>query len=201
MTDAEIVARAAAAGWVWLPAGSPRWGPQPGWEQSTTSTGSSFISCSRDPDSPRSQLAVARGAFDHAVDCRECGLPADAQYSTAFKAGRCFLCNFWADMLSGVNEETRVVVGGTHFIAGAWTAEPPAYGTEKYNGFGGRKFVVGFTAGPNAGRTLTTYDLWHQGPIPAHFRDRLPDNAVFVENTSAVRPPERSATADELSRV
>ena len=45
-------------------------------------------------------------------------------------------------------------------------------------GFGGKVFEVRFFDG----RVVVTHNLWHQGEVPAHFRARLPDNAVFAED-------------------
>lgn len=65
-------------------------------------------------------------------------------------------------------------INGKHFVA------KPG---ERGHGFGGRRFVW---------QDLTTLqnfessNVWHQGDIPPEFRDRLPDNAVWLENTSAV---------------
>lgn len=61
-------------------------------------------------------------------------------------------------------------------------------------GFGGRKIqfqrIKGWTVGPdhpkggttNLGPIETTTDLWYSGVIPPAWRDRLPDNAVFLDN-------------------
>jgi len=187
MTDEQVIDRAVKAGWVWLDAPN-RWGNSPGWQTSDHS----FASCDpSDPHAKYGSVSVAQAAFAHGWDCRECGRPINVSHgnSDQLKTRReCFDCNFWARLVKDTTPGERVVVGGVHFIAGEWSETPPDYRQGKCLGFGGRKFVVRFTAGPNEGKTLTTYNLWHQGPIPERFRDRLPDNAVFVENTSDVRP-------------
>lgn len=47
---------------------------------------------------------------------------------------------------------------------------------------GERGAIISFTMrGDYAdGTEVVTNDLWAQGVIPAHFRDRLPDNAEFL---------------------
>lgn len=65
-------------------------------------------------------------------------------------------------------------INGKHFMA-----KPGDTG----QGFGGRRFVWQDL------KTLQNFEssnVWHQGTIPPDFRDRLPDNAVWLENTSAV---------------
>jgi len=44
-------------------------------------------------------------------------------------------------------------------------------------GYGGRKFIIEFF---DERPTITTHNLWHQGEIPPHFRDRLQDEANFI---------------------
>jgi hypothetical protein len=47
--------------------------------------------------------------------------------------------------------------------------------TEHYRGFAGRRFVIRF----HDGRIVETTNLWSNGIIPEHFRDRLLDNACW----------------------
>ncbi|WP_433235329.1 DUF6197 family protein [Streptosporangium sp. CA-135522] len=63
----------------------------------------------------------------------------------------------------------RVVVEGEHYLIVDETCSG-------FRGFGGRRFDIEFFDG----RTATTWNLWHQGTIPARWRDRYPDNARFV---------------------
>jgi len=65
---------------------------------------------------------------------------------------------------------------------------------DKGNGFGGRTFrwqMLNELTSNQIGLkpqafTYITNNMWHQGDIPPEWRDRLPDNAIWVENTSAV---------------
>lgn len=58
-------------------------------------------------------------------------------------------------------------------------------GSGNGGGFGGRtiryKFKTLGLGKMNYGPELETNDLWYSGPIPPAWRDRLPDNAVFVD--------------------
>lgn len=177
MTDEQVLARAEAAGWSWTEAPN-EWGKDPGWRDKN-----SFFYCR----TPESKVERARRSFDHERNCQECNLPKDACYDHVSRT-HCFDCDYWLRLVCDTNPSEQVIVNGVHFIAGGWCDKEPAYGTTRDLGFGGRKFVVKFTSGPNKDKILTTYDMWHQGKIPERFRDRLPDNAEFVENTSAVQP-------------
>ncbi len=97
----------------------------------------------------------------------------------------CFSCNYWFEwahllpdelttLLNGEDHkreaERCVRVNGKHYYY--HDDEPGA----AFQGHGGAKFTIKF----NDGRQVITKNLWAQGTIPAHFRDRLPDNAQFI---------------------
>lgn len=46
-------------------------------------------------------------------------------------------------------------------------------------GMAGRKFVILFFAGPRAGETVVTHNLWGGGEVPTAFRDHIPNTAKF----------------------
>lgn len=69
------------------------------------------------------------------------------------------------------DDAETVRVNGKHYMDGGSTEL-----TSSRNGFGGSLFRVKF----HDGRYLETNNMWHQGTIPDHFKERLPDNAVFV---------------------
>jgi len=68
-------------------------------------------------------------------------------------------------------------IDGNHYIVGK--EDPNLLNDQK--GFGGRRFVIRWKSGPHRGKVIETTNLWHQGRIPERFRDKLPDNAEFVE--------------------
>lgn len=114
------------------------------------------------------------------MSCRICGSPLDlkaynAQKQQALKL--CRTCAFWWEKvewkLNGdVTDKGASVarIQGNHY-----TIHPSSrYGPQ---GFGGRKFVILF----ESGEEVITRNLWHQGEIPKHFREHLPNNATFVD--------------------
>lgn len=129
--------------------------------------------------------------------CTECRQPGDANEYSGLKdrlhqAKLCFLCSFWLEKwhwaqagdvfpdlsTSRWSEDGRnricdtmpvVRIGGEHFTFG------PDAAPGEFRGHGGRQM----TAIMHDGRVITSRNAWHQGTIPAHWRDRLPDNAVW----------------------
>lgn len=93
---------------------------------------------------------------------------------------RCFNVDFWNKFVSAaqagdVTDDGCLVVraDGSHYVINPDQASG-------MRGHGGREFRVYFTAGPHAGKTAVTHNLWTQGAIPAFCRDKLPDNAEFL---------------------
>jgi len=80
-----------------------------------------------------------------------------------------FINKFWNDQL--VNRENAVVIKGEHYRLGDSKTASDS------NGFGGSKFRIKLHA---TGEEITTFDLWHQGTVPAEFKELLPDNASWV---------------------
>lgn len=122
--------------------------------------------------------ADAQAIFDAmAVNgtCGECGDVLNIEYCEPYKsqivAGkRCMSCLFWLDYAAKVNDPSSVRVGGRHY----WiTPDAPR---ASFQGHGGAEFVIRFVDG----REVVTRNLWAQSEIPAHFRERIPDNAEFV---------------------
>lgn len=75
-----------------------------------------------------------------------------------------------------LEQATGVVVNGQHFQI----AEELPLRDRSYGGFGGRRHVIRF----NDGREVVTTNLWTQGHIPAQFRNRFPENATFVQEST-----------------
>lgn len=111
--------------------------------------------------------------------CRECGNPEPSEYIDSTQKqiqerGLCFRCNFWTNMVAGLGPHSVIVEGRSYEIA----PDRPdilARGGQGL-GHGGAAFEIAF----NDGRTVVSRNLWAQGEIPAHFRERMPDNARFV---------------------
>jgi len=108
--------------------------------------------------------------------CKECGKREELCWNkktndTLTKYQLCFNCNFWREKIVIKDRPKVARIGGNHYLIGMEN-EPPLM----FRGFGGDKFTILF----NDGQEVTTTNLWHQGTIPEHFKDRLPDNAKFV---------------------
>jgi hypothetical protein len=85
-----------------------------------------------------------------------------------------FLYRFWTEKVQIANDPRVARIDGKHYIIG--DENDPSY----FRGFGGSRFTIKFFDGPNAGKTITTTNLWYQGMIPDDFRDELPNNAEFL---------------------
>lgn len=79
-------------------------------------------------------------------------------------------CDFWSYFLENSEKPKHVRIDGHHYTIGSKAAGG------RCNGFGGQRHLIEFLDG----RQVETFDLWHNGEIPATFRVRMPDNARFV---------------------
>lgn len=108
--------------------------------------------------------------------CRECESLIYTSFMEATKQvlineQLCFQCHHWTRLLP--ERQNRVIVGGRHYMI-----EPELPPRDRsLGGFGGQQWKIRF----KDGREVVTTNLWHQGPIPERFRERLPDNAEFVK--------------------
>lgn len=103
-------------------------------------------------------------------NCVVCGKEETAHYfdnKSMVENKLCFTCQFWTEYVA--KEKNSIRIDGNHYMVGSATTP------HRYNGFGGRKFRIR----KNDGTVIETCDLWSQGPISEHFRDKLPDNAEF----------------------
>lgn len=118
------------------------------------------------------------------VDCRECGqrgvLGWDHRVEQRMRdRSVCFTCLFWLERTERVNDPAIAVVDGKFYTI----AEEPS-GDDRFRpglGYGGRRFDIEF----HDGRKVVSHNVWFGGEIPAHFRDRLPDNAKVTENEAS----------------
>lgn len=91
----------------------------------------------------------------------------------------CFRCLHWTDILTEKEKLQHVVVNHTRY----WIEPDKPSSYQGFLGFGGAKFEIAF----HDGRKVTSRNLWCQGHIPENFRERLPDNAVFLPNSGTDR--------------
>ena len=87
----------------------------------------------------------------------------------------CFHCHFWMEKVGWrkSNDPRAVIVNGRYY----YIDDEAVPGYQGFRGFGGSEFKIKF----NDGREVISHNLWCQGDIPAHFRDVLTDNAVFIK--------------------
>lgn len=81
-------------------------------------------------------------------------------------------CLFWLDYARTASDPAHLVVEGRHYVI----AKDQPKGYQGSLGHGGARFDIRF----NDGREVVSHNLWAQGRVPEHFRERLPDNAEFV---------------------
>lgn len=116
--------------------------------------------------------------------CMECGNIFGTNYSTPIKEqlralNICFTCNHWRKYFLRKDDMSSVVVLGHHY-----RILPPESGqAHGLKGHGGRVFHIRFLPHVpiRGGVTVTTDNLWSQGIISPTWRERLPDNAEFLQ--------------------
>lgn len=153
--------------------------------------------------------------FKHCLNFQHCqgfvGCAKDSKgklisgYNT--KRGLCTSCDHWERLYEGRrrNDVISIRVNGRHYQTALQSINKPP---GKYAGFGGRKFVVRIKS-PHT--TLVdcithefyTCDMWTQGVIPEHFRDKLPDNAEFLNEVTEtiVDDGEQFITAFDIGSI
>lgn len=115
--------------------------------------------------------------------CVECDEPLRDAWMEPTKAcvletKTCFNCLFWLDKVRDAGDTRSVRVSGQHYFI-----RPDSKGG--FLGHGGAEFCIRF----HSGRVVVSHNLWSQGHIPEHFRERLPDNAEFIRRgTREVHP-------------
>lgn len=119
-----------------------------------------------------------------AEPCRECGQIFCTTFSEPMKsemlaANICSNCHFWREYVEKRDDPHIARIKGLHY----WANPPTGQKDTRFNGFAGQNFHIRF----HDGREIETNDLWHQGDIPLIFRNRLPDNADFVDRQPNVK--------------
>lgn len=109
--------------------------------------------------------------------CRECGGVVSTKFMEPIaarlgKTNLCFHCDHWTQI--HLNASRHVFVDGQCYAIGK---EQPRGYQGRNLGFGGAEFKIRF----RDGREVVTHNLWTQGEVPDHFRERLPDTAEFVK--------------------
>jgi hypothetical protein len=111
------------------------------------------------------------------ITCKECGKEQNLVYSIEINSElvnreECHSCNHFLSILRKRDQSDCFRINGIHYMAIAEQKQT----TKAYRGFGGRLFKII----PLDGRPAFISDnVWCQGEIPSHLRDRMPDNATF----------------------
>lgn len=132
--------------------------------------------CSRCNYATREEAEADYARWASNGNCRECGEVLYDRWVEDVKQRvlaekLCHTCLFWSDYATTASDPTHLVVKGYHYVI----APDQPKGYRGFTGHGGAEFIIKF----NDGREVVSRNLWAQGNVPAHFRDRLPDNAVF----------------------
>lgn len=109
------------------------------------------------------------------VTCCECGKVERMQWNRTVEMQLrtrrlCYDCNFWEEKLALPGR--AVVVAGCRYGIGS---ESPS--DKAHRGFGGQAFLIKFFQGVPF--DVFTTNLWHNGEIPKHYQDRMPNTATF----------------------
>lgn len=133
---------------------------------------------------------------ERGVICPECGKKnRTEEEGYKVRMHHCFSCNFWLDRLEDFNKRDDVY----RFII-----DKHCYSTskienhrkgDKFSGFAGRRFLIKIN---ETQEVIDTCNLWHQGEVPIHFLDRLPDNATFENETHWVKVGDTWCLASEV---
>jgi hypothetical protein len=115
--------------------------------------------------------------------CKECGKKIEQGYSLTNRL--CFSCDFWTKLCQPKEGCIQIIVDGHHYQTGYADVNCPD--APRFAGFGGRQFYVKLLKEiPRVPFIFFTHNMWHQGTIPIRFRDRLPDNAEFINKVEVV---------------
>lgn len=142
--------------------------------------------------------------------CSECDRPREQDHRTHGHAiprkDLCFACNFWMDHMEYDRQGgPGIVVEGIHYRYHKMEnreAHRIGLGTGNTLGFGGEHFYIrqwsGFSqkeidlarqyGSVPIEKFVESNNVWCQGEVPPHFRDRLPDNAEFLSRPTLENP-------------
>lgn len=170
VTAEELAKRAQVSGWTWHEGSKYNQDDGFGYWENADSTQMQHRGEANKDQHPGECMRTTYGRSPGR--CSECDQWIECCYSfpPMREHNACLSCAHWLDLLRLVNDPNSVRVDGGHYLM------YPSGGSGGMRGFGGRMFAITF----NDGRTVTCNNLWSQGAIPERFRDRLPDNAVFV---------------------
>lgn len=123
--------------------------------------------------------AMIKGEGLTGEPCRICGEPNfPTKYSEVGKILRekniCFTCNHWEEN-EKMTGRKKIIIKGSKFADGG--NRENRLGGWSGLGYGGHRFYIKFL---ETGEVFTTNNLWCQGEISKAFRERMPDNAIYL---------------------
>lgn len=110
------------------------------------------------------------------MNCKHCGTYIDAEHSLTgsylLERQECSRCNHFITALEW-NPKNTLIIGGEMYTVGKESddADP------KWRGCGGSLRFFEFY---NSDICYKSTNIWHRGTVPAHFREIMPDNALWV---------------------
>ena len=125
--------------------------------------------------------------YQHCQGFVGCAKDANDKLVTGYrtKEGLCHHCTHWEELYEKrlSTDVISIRVNNRHYQTSIQSINKPP---PKYAGFGGRKFVVKIKEPHISGypHVFYTCDMWTQGTIPEYFREKLPDNAEFVNEVT-----------------
>jgi hypothetical protein len=111
------------------------------------------------------------------IHCSVCGKNEELHWDFATNAEcygyrMCFICNFWRNHFA-YDIDRSLRIEGNHYIDCGSVDDLSEY---RFIGHGGAKFKIK----KSDGTIIETNNLWHQGEIPKEWKDKLTDNAEFM---------------------
>lgn len=124
--------------------------------------------------------------YQHCQGFVGCAKDANGKLITGYKTneGLCSSCTHWDELIRNQHLNPEIIflrVNGRHYQTHLNDINKPP---GKYSGFGGRKFVVKQIFNQGLPDVFYTCNMWTQGTIPEHYREKLPDNAEFVNEVT-----------------
>ena len=103
------------------------------------------------------------------MKCCICGKEIEESFygNAILCSSNCYNEHFWQTTL----DDSAVIINQVCYHIGKENS------TDPFRGFGGRKFKIQM----NDGKIIETDNLWCGGDIPDSHRDRMPDNAKFID--------------------
>jgi hypothetical protein len=110
--------------------------------------------------------------------CRICGDYVSAHFieplnSELIKENICFECHHWSRIEKTLSDKRRFIIDNNSY----WQENDNP--NAAFQGHGGSLFRIKRF---DSDDIIPTRNLWHQGEIPEHWRERIPNNAIFIRN-------------------